>query len=90
MVSLTISAFSITPTAYRPSIYLIGMEGFTDMVPPIGISQAINVLIGGATWQLAQILVSSTSIMISNITTNAGYAANVNIINHGITLCYKV
>ena len=47
MVSLTISNFSVTPTAYRPSIYLIGMEGFTDMVPPIGISQAINVLIGG-------------------------------------------
>ena len=90
MVSLTISAFSITPTAIRPSITLLSMDGsFADVVPPVAITDQIDVLVG-TVWRLARITVSSTSINMVDITSNTSYAANVNISNNGITLCYKV
>ena len=91
MVSLTISAFSITPTAIRPAITLLSMDGsFADVVPPtVAIAVQTDVLVG-TVWRLARIVVSSTSINMVDITSNTSYAANVNISNNGITLCYKV
>ena len=91
MVSLTISSFSITPTAFRNFIQLLSMDGsFADVVPPtVAIAVQTDVLVG-TVWRLARIVVSSTSIQVSDNTSNSGYAANVNISNSGITLCYKI
>ena len=90
MVSLTISAFSITPTAIRQAITLLSMDGsFADVVPLVSITDQIDVLVG-TVWCLARISVSSTSINIAYITSSTSYASNVNISNNGITLCYKV
>ena len=80
MVSLTISAFSITPTAIRAAITLLGMDGsFANVVPPtVAIAVQTDVLVG-TVWRLARISVSSTSITMVDITSNTSYAANANI-----------